>query len=179
MSFMSGRQMLHSSSFLLATLIACAPRSLPPLTNPYEAPSAVAVFAGCWRFIPRSGHESHMPQALIVRLHKTPADTFRLYTLPALIVRLHKTPADTFRLYTLRLSVDTPLSARDRFGRWGLIAGSDQIFASWGDGLTGLYLELTLEMDTLRGRASRTTDFPTLPSGFAVKATRISCPNSL
>jgi len=159
MSFMSGRQMLHSSSFLLATLIACAPRSLPPLTNPYEAPSAVAVFAGCWRFLPRSGHESHMPQALIVRLHKT--------------------PADTFRLYTLRLTVDTPLSARDRFGRWGLIAGSDQIFASWGDGLTGLYLELTLEMDTLRGRASRTTDFPTLPSGFAVKATRISCPNSL
>jgi len=98
---------------------------------------------------------------------------------PGLIVRLHKTPADTFKLNTLRVAVDTPLSARDRFGRWGLIADSDQIFASWGDGLTGLYLELTLDGDTLRGRASRTTDFPTLPSGFAVKAARVTCPGSL
>ena len=96
-----------------------------------------------------------------------------------LVVRLFKTPADTFKLYTLRLAVDTPLSTRDRFGRWGLIAESDQIFASWGDGITGLYLQLRLEMDTLHGRASRTTDFPTLPSGFAVKAGRVSCPTSL
>ena len=96
-----------------------------------------------------------------------------------LIVRLLKTPADTFMLNTLRLAVDTPLSARDRFGRWGLIAGADQIFASWGDGFTGLSLRLTLDTDTLRGRASRTTDFPTLPSGFVVKAARVSCPNTL
>lgn len=96
-----------------------------------------------------------------------------------LIVRLHKAPADTFRLNTLRLAVDTPLSARDRFGRWGLIAGSDQVFASWGDGFTGLSLRLTLEMDTLRGRAARTTDVPTLPSGFVVKAARVTCPTNL
>jgi len=150
-------------SFLCITatleIVACAPPSMPPLVNPREAPSAVAALAGCWSFTGRSTHESHMPQGLVVRLHQA--------------------PADTFKLNTLRLTVDTPLSARDRFGRWGLIAHSEQIFASWGDGLTGLSLKLTVEGDTLRGRAARTTDFPTFPSGFSVIGARVPCPSSL
>jgi hypothetical protein len=143
-------------AFMTVGFSTCGPPSVPRLENPDDAPSAVAALAGCWRFSLRSTREPHMP--------------------PGLIVRFHTTPADTFNLYMLRLAVDTPLSARDRFGRWGLIEGSNQVFASWGDGFTGLELRLALQADTLRGRASRTTDTPAPPSGFAVTAARTPCP---
>jgi hypothetical protein len=142
-----------------ASFGGCAPTSLPPLSDPRRSPDLVAALADCWQFTPSSSNEAYLPQGLVVRF-----DTVQ---------------TDTLNPHRLHLAVDTPLARRVRIAGWGLLERPNRLIAFWGDGFTGLDLNLELRSDSLRGRATHTVDFPAPRSSFRVAASRVPCPSGL
>jgi hypothetical protein len=137
---------------LTATLLGCARPSPPPLADPQVEHARRDSLAGCWRVT--YGHN-------------------------ALIVRLDTSSRSQLGYYGMPLVVDTPLMSRDTRSWWGLTKPAGA-WLLWGNGFTGLDLRMSVQGDTMRGRAYPFTDVhPALPISFSVRATHTVCPPEL
>ncbi len=112
---------------------------------------------GCWQLEGLDWQGPFLPGSLLIRL-----DTNRIETY------------DSYRNLSVQ-TADSALRSRARFGAWAPYQGVDSVFAVVSDGFSGLQFRLTLDAESLRGRAYSFTDVAHFRGGGKVRGWRRSC----
>ncbi len=156
---MASSRSAHLLVFLALNIVACNDRPpTPPLADPRTVHARVERLAGCWLFESRSRRSRYLPGPLIVRFDTTMRGSSS---------------------HLLHLAVDTSLAASVRMGYWAVPRDTTRLIAFWGNGYTGLYSQLSIRADTVRGRGYQTSDFkaPLPRVWIRVKGWQVPCPS--